>query len=314
MKDEALSIDEAKTAFDPAISQRSEHTRSILHKVKSSSPQVLIFEGGDISERFSCALYYTALLNCKESSAPCLKCNTCLQIGAAIAQKAVDRKSLSDKDKLEIDPSPFNDMYVLNRRKAINVEQARTLSVICANSINGDGARVIILNEAQSFNKQTSNALLKLLEEPCKDTSFIITVPKKEQILPTLVSRGWVLTLPWPKINSEHGAHIKDFMESIAIFLRTGHSWIDKSSGKGTITSEIARDLILALQKAIASTFAGRSANGIENLIENLPFKKQLLMQDLLAKAQVSVNNNINPALTLDWILSQLFIIIHKKD
>jgi len=39
------------------------------------------------------------------------------------------------------------------------------------------------------MNPEASNSLLKILEEPLSDTVFILTTSKKEQLLPTIISR-----------------------------------------------------------------------------------------------------------------------------
>ena len=54
-------------------------------------------------------------------------------------------------------------------------------------------ARVVIIDEAQMLNPQTTNALLKAVEEPPENTYFILVVSELSQLLPTLRSRLQVL-------------------------------------------------------------------------------------------------------------------------
>lgn len=57
-------------------------------------------------------------------------------------------------------------------------------------------ARVILVEEAQSLNAQTTNAILKLVEEPPEATYFILMVADLSGLLPTLRSRLQVVRLP----------------------------------------------------------------------------------------------------------------------
>lgn len=54
--------------------------------------------------------------------------------------------------------------------------------------------RVIFIEEAQNLSPEAQNALLKILEEPARQTSFILTSPSDKGVLPTIRSR--VRSLP----------------------------------------------------------------------------------------------------------------------
>jgi len=53
--------------------------------------------------------------------------------------------------------------------------------------------RVIIIHRAEQMSLEAQNALLKLLEEPPPGALFILTAPSQKSLLPTIVSRAWVL-------------------------------------------------------------------------------------------------------------------------
>lgn len=55
--------------------------------------------------------------------------------------------------------------------------------------------RVILIEEAQTLSHQAQNALLKSLEEPSRQTTFILTAPSEEGVLPTIRSRLRSLTV-----------------------------------------------------------------------------------------------------------------------
>lgn len=170
--------EEAEAAFALALDARQERVRAALNKLASDPPQVLILEGGSVAERFSVALWHAARLNCPEGRPPCLHCPACLQIGANL----------------------FHDLYVLDGREgSIKIETVRELRTILGEAPRGDGKRVVILAEAQSLGVEAANALLKSLEEPRPGVCFLLLAPQRERLLPTLVSRGWVVTLAWPE-------------------------------------------------------------------------------------------------------------------
>jgi DNA polymerase-3 subunit delta' len=75
-------------------------------------------------------------------------------------------------------------------RKMINVEQIREL-------VNGAGMRpyegrtkVFIIDPADALSPGGSNSLLKTLEEPARDTNFILLTRSYDLLLPTIKSRS----------------------------------------------------------------------------------------------------------------------------
>ncbi|MCX7834529.1 MAG: hypothetical protein N2450_00485 [bacterium] len=53
----------------------------------------------------------------------------------------------------------------------------------------GSNKKVAIISQAHKMNEETSNALLKILEEPPDNTLFILLCPAPENVLPTILSR-----------------------------------------------------------------------------------------------------------------------------
>jgi DNA polymerase-3 subunit delta' len=72
-------------------------------------------------------------------------------------------------------------------KKSISVEQVRnTLSKL---SMSSDGKRVVIIDDADTMNANSANALLKTLEEPGQGVHLILIVHNISKMLPTIVSR-----------------------------------------------------------------------------------------------------------------------------
>lgn len=55
--------------------------------------------------------------------------------------------------------------------------------------------RIILIQDAQDLNEETSNALLKMLEEPAADCVFILTASSPHSLLPTISSRAQQLQI-----------------------------------------------------------------------------------------------------------------------
>ena len=73
--------------------------------------------------------------------------------------------------------------------KNISIDDVRNLQSYCSLSIADGGRRVIIIDTADDLNTNSCNALLKLLEEPPKNTLFLLISHQPNLLLPTLQSR-----------------------------------------------------------------------------------------------------------------------------
>ena len=80
----------------------------------------------------------------------------------------------------------------------IRVDKIRQLNEdVSYSSIAGE-KRVVIIHNCENFNTNSANALLKNLEEPKNDTTYILTTNNPRAILATIRSRCRVYTLQTP--------------------------------------------------------------------------------------------------------------------
>lgn len=279
--------EEALAAFAPALAQRQDRVRRSLDRLAADPPQVLILEGGTADERFSVALWHAARLNCTGQPAPCLRCHTCLQIGARI----------------------FQDLYILDGREgSIKIETVRELRSILGEAPRGNGVRVVILAEAQSLGTEAANALLKSMEEPRPGVCFLLLAPQRERLLPTLVSRGWVVTLAWPDLSATP-PELRVWEKSLADFIASGQGWLDKTAAKGAVDADLARQIVLSVQKAQTAVLARREGGLLGSVLALLPEAGHLYVSDLLSQCQESLDYGVNPALVLNWLATRLYIV-----
>jgi len=101
----------------------------------------------------------------------CGECGSCRRVAGA---------SHPDLHVIELDPT----------RQVIRVEelQAELLRPMWLKAYEG-GWRVFIIDGAHTLRKETSNRLLKVLEEPPGDTLIVLVSDQPSRVLPTLVSR-----------------------------------------------------------------------------------------------------------------------------
>lgn len=83
-----------------------------------------------------------------------------------------------------------------NLQTIIGVSDARSLiSKMSMKSYSG-GYKCVIIWQAEKMNIQCSNALLKLFEEPAENSLFIFVSYKREEMLPTILSRLQQIDVP----------------------------------------------------------------------------------------------------------------------
>ncbi|MEL7212288.1 MAG: DNA polymerase III subunit delta' [Pseudomonadota bacterium] len=74
-------------------------------------------------------------------------------------------------------------------KQDITIDEVRKLKGFFALSSTDGGHRVVIVDAADEMNVNAANALLKLLEEPPKDTTLLLISHQPSRLLPTIRSR-----------------------------------------------------------------------------------------------------------------------------
>lgn len=150
--------------------------QTFLHN--GTLPHALLFTGGaGVGKRTTAAIVAMAL-NCSHpnkmpssrsgETSPCGTCRSCRQILAG-----------SHPDVQLIEP----------QGGSLKIDQIRRIIHTLAMKAFGNNQRVVIVAEAHTMTTEASNALLKVLEEPPKSTTLILTAHQRLDLLPTIVSR-----------------------------------------------------------------------------------------------------------------------------
>ena len=94
------------------------------------------------------------------------------------------------------------DYHVLAPEKGkttVSVESVRKLTEILSSHAQQGGAKVTYIPKTEALTDAAANALLKTLEEPSKETYFLLGCEKQESLLATLRSRCLTHFLPAPE-------------------------------------------------------------------------------------------------------------------
>ncbi len=291
-EDRLPGVDEARAAFSAALVPELERPRAFLRAMHREPPQLLHLEGADASSRVALALWWAALLNCeRQDDEPCLACPSCLRIGANM----------------------HPDLFLLDGRAgSIKIDEVRALRPVLGEKPHFGRRRVIVLAEAQSLGVEAANSLLKVLEDPSPDTCFVFTAPQRERLLPTLVSRGWVITLPWPRTDRDLPADLETWESALARFAAEGRGWFDMTQARNALDASSAQNVVLVAQKALADCLAGRRSGPLSELFRPLPEALLLELSELFVKCQDTLLAQVNPLLALDAMAAGLYRVVRE--
>ena len=81
-------------------------------------------------------------------------------------------------------------------QKSIAVDNIRKINNFMLQTSYNGGAKVVIINSVNHLNKNSANALLKILEEPPKNSYFLLICHNKDNVMDTIKSRAITIDLP----------------------------------------------------------------------------------------------------------------------
>jgi DNA polymerase-3 subunit delta' len=131
----------------------------------------LLFTGPEGVGKRKIALGLTQALVCEKSKTACGMCPACLRVEKGSSESL---------------------LYVEPQGAQIKIEQARQIQDwLSFKSITKH--RIVLINDAHKLNSQSSNSLLKTLEEPPENVFFFLIAPSQSSVLPTIRSRAQIL-------------------------------------------------------------------------------------------------------------------------
>ncbi|MBQ9407375.1 MAG: DNA polymerase III subunit delta' [Desulfovibrio sp.] len=288
-------------ALLPAIAGSRQATAlETLDRLGSNPPQVLLLEGGTEAERMDAARYWACRLNCPQAApSPCLHCPVCRQIacGEYLDWAAYDGRISNRED--EDNPGSV---------RAFNMANVRELKARLRDALHGDGRRVVLLMGLGLAREEAANALLKALEEPSPTTVFVLLAPQREQLLPTLISRSFCLTLPWPDSRRED-VGIREWEDMLAKFVLDGTGFLDKTALKGSVDQDVASRLLLSCSRTLCRLIAGQNVNALDAALNPLDAMGKLNASRWLEEAHEALLYGVTPARVLQAFAMRLFVL-----
>ncbi len=185
-------------------------TRVALGQLLARSVHAVLLHGPAGIGKLDLALDTAEALLC-EHRAPdgsaCGRCAACILTAAgnhpdlrvvrpdALAESDARARG-TDEDDSEARPA---DSKSKSASREIRIDQIRDLGEWTTLSTHRGGLRVGVIEPAESMNPASSNALLKVLEEPPAGTLFLLVSHRVDRTLPTLRSRCALLRVALPE-------------------------------------------------------------------------------------------------------------------
>ena len=120
-------------------------------------------------------------------------------IGKSLLIESLAEKILNNKISLENNPD-FHNLKILDEKKLIGINQIHELrDKLYESSFLGKN-KVAVINEIEKISIDGLNAILKILEEPPKNTYFLLSTNFLNQIPLTIQSRCFDLRISSPEI------------------------------------------------------------------------------------------------------------------
>jgi DNA polymerase-3 subunit delta' len=264
---------------------------AFLDRLAGDPPRSLLLEGGTVEERLALARFWAARLMCRESSPPCGQCRICLQVAEDASR----------------------DLFLLNGAEGnISIDTGREVRAVLGDPPAGRGPRVIILAEAQALGDGAANALLKSLEEPMPGNVFVLLAPSREILLPTLVSRSFVLTLGWPRGDAEN-TELREWLQALAEFIQSGRGpWLEWTGRKGNVDASLADGVLREVQRCLVQAGYGNPETVLARLLASrLDVVAVRQVGVVVENALESLEVGANPAVVLEWAAIRMWNLLH---
>ncbi|WP_051822799.1 hypothetical protein [Desulfonatronum thiodismutans] len=281
-----------------------ERVVSILARLLSRPPRVLLLEGGTAEEREKLGLYWTALLNClalpPSSSLPPSHCDPSLALpgGPGPCEQCPACSRIRDGVFLDL-------VYLDGREGRIGIDTVRELRGLLGQAPRDAKRRVVVLGEAQELTEEAGNALLKSMEDTETRNAYVLLAPQRERLLRTLVSRSWVATLSWDLdgVQDREGGPDPEWVEALAGFLKTGREWFGRTMVKGQVDRPLAFHVIHACRRGLIRACQGRPDSSLAQVFHERGNPAAWRTVDLrLDEAEQALRTQVAPTLVLDWL------------
>ncbi|MGZ5477569.1 MAG: hypothetical protein ACXWH1_13875 [Thermoanaerobaculia bacterium] len=190
---------------------------------------------------------------------------------------------------------------VAGDRKMISVDQIRALVSGATMRPYEGRTKVFIIDPADALSVSGSNSLLKTLEEPTRDTSFLLITRSPELLLPTIRSRSQAIYVGGQETHDEE----------LAAFIRDGLSRFASQNEAAALLSVAAAvashdDVNSAI--ALLGTILCEAAAGRIEELANLDQNRALAAADGTMAALRNLVVNADARLIVEQALAELVV------
>ncbi len=165
----------------------------------------------------------------------------------------ISKYYLDEEGANNIQDSPnFNLIKAEDSSKIIKVDQVRELIDKIYLKSN---KRIICIQDGDKLNINSSNALLKIIEEPPSGTKFIITTSKISSIIPTIISRSMLIKCKNPTTDdmSNYLKYLDDLdIDNYYVLSNLNSKYIDNSIYKNKFS--LINDFFYDMDNVISSS------------------------------------------------------------
>lgn len=173
-------------------------------KLPTPLSHAYILTGGGEESRQALASRLTAAYLCQGHTKPCGTCRHCVKVEKGIHPDVYPLTTLEDK-------------------REIQVAQIRDLRKDAYIRPNEGERKVYVICPAEAMNKESQNALLKVLEEGPSYTAFLLLSEQPGRLLETIRSRCETIALP-PEEKRLDG-EVAELAEELGALLLGGSEW-----------------------------------------------------------------------------------------
>ena len=309
-----------------------EYLNTVLRR--GSFAHAYLFCGPEEVGKFTVAKLVAQFFHCEKQPGSlqnvCGDCAQCRSVEAGLHPQVIfldeERTLVSKKDK----------------RKDIPIEDIRELKRLFVYAPEGDKWRIALLNHADKMSLESSNAFLKLLEEPGSNTLLILISSSPELLLPTILSRVQILRFSYvsdkvledffsPRI--KEASLLKDmlkladgriglmfnFLEDEAIFQKEKNFFDTVCSVLKSgqipevlrVSEKISQDDNLRRKGAevVIRVLREKLLRGVALLNNNSSTQG---LKEISRTAEIMETTNVNPRLAMDILLLEAANVIHR--
>ena len=165
---------------------------------RTSMPHALLLRGraGLGKHDFALAISHCLLCSQPLNTYACGACPSCIWFKEG---GHPDFKWIGPEDNEADDESATVSKKKATKKSQISVAQIRALNnYLSLTNHQTNGRRVVLISPAELLNNASSNALLKMLEEPPANTLFLLVTSQPQRLLATIISRCQAIDMPPP--------------------------------------------------------------------------------------------------------------------